>query len=131
MEETTTGSLVEAPCVDRVNVQPAILLGLSSNEAMMTIGLSFALWSPVSILVGGMLMRSMPITVAILSFGPLATTYFAAKKMAAVKRDRPDQYYLHLLRQYLARKGVRRSRFLGHEGVWDLGRSLPPRRSGT
>lgn len=114
---------LEAPCIDRVNVEPAILLGLSSSEAVWTIAAAFALWVPVGIVVG-LLTRTMAIGVLVATLMPLATVYLAALKMAAVKRDRPDLYYLHLFRQSLARRGLRRSRFITHTGGWDLGRSF-------
>jgi conjugative transfer region protein (TIGR03750 family) len=117
-----------APCVDRVNVEPAILLGLSSSEAVWTIAAAFSVWVPIGILMG-LVTRSMAIGVLIASVTPLLTVYVAALKMAAVKRDRPDLYYLHLFRQRLARIGLRHSRFINHAGPWDLGRSLPPLRA--
>ena len=120
-----TEAILDAPCVDRVNVEPAILLGLSSTEAVWTIVAAFSDWVPIGVLIG-LLTRSMAIGVLFSSVTPLATVYIAAQKMAVVKRDRPDLYYLHLFRQTLARTGLRRSRFVIHFGGWDLGRSLPP-----
>ena len=120
-----TEAILDAPCVDRVNVEPAILLGLSSTEAVWTIVAAFSVWVPIGVLIG-LLTRSMAIGVLFSSVTPLITVYIAAQKMAAVKRDRPDLYYLHLFRQTLARTGLRRSRFVIHFGGWDLGRSLPP-----
>ncbi len=114
---------LEAPCIDRVNVEPAILLGLSSSEAVWTIAAAFAIWVPVGLAVG-LATRIMAIGVLVATLMPLATVYLAALKMAAVKRDRPDLYYLHLFRQSLARRGLRRSRFIVHSGGWDLGRSF-------
>ena len=114
---------LEAPCIDRVNVEPAILLGLSSSEAVWTIAAAFVLWVPVGIVVG-LATRIMAVGVLVATLMPLATVYLAALKMAAVKRDRPDLYYLHLFRQLLARRGLRRSRFIVHIGGWDLGRSF-------
>jgi conjugative transfer region protein (TIGR03750 family) len=132
METTTTTDpadlgpdLLDAPCVDRVNVEPAILLGLSSSEAVWTIGVAFLILAPVGLL-AGLLAHSMAIGVLIATVTPLLTVYFAAQKMAAVKRDRPDLYYLHLFSQFRARHGFRRSPFVIHAGGWDLGRSLAP-----
>lgn len=113
----------EAPSVDRVNVEPAILLGLSSSEASWTIAAAFALWGPIGILVG-FLVHSMAVGVVIATALPLLTVYIAAKKMASIKRDRPDLYYLHLIRHALARSGLRRTRFISHRGCWDVGRRL-------
>lgn len=118
-------SLSEAPCVDRVNVEPAILLGLSSSEAIWTIAVAFSIWGVIGVLVG-IVFRSMAIGVMCATVTPMLSVYIAAQRMAAVKRDRPDLYYLHLIRQFLARRNLRRSRFVTHRGVWDLGRSLPP-----
>jgi len=43
-----------APEIDRVNVEPAILLGLSSSEALWTIGVAFAIWIPIAGVVAAM-----------------------------------------------------------------------------
>ena len=121
--------LSAAPCVDRVNVQPAILLGLSSSEAVWAIVGAFSVWVPIGVIIG-LITHSMAIGVLFATVAPMLTVFVAAKKMASVKRDRPDLYYLHLFRQRLARTGLRRSRFVIHVGGWDLGRSLPSRPAG-
>lgn len=112
-----------APEIDRVNVEPAILLGLSSSEALWTIGVAFAIWIPIAGVIAG-LKSSFPLFILLATSLPLLTVYFLAKKMAAVKRNRPDLYYVHAMRKWAAKKGIRRSRYITHVGEWDVGRSF-------
>lgn len=114
-----------APQIDRINVEPAILLGLSSSEALWTIGVAFAIWVPIAGVIAGF-KGSFPLFVLLATALPLATVWVMAKKMAAVKRNRPDLYYIHALRIWAAKKGFRRSRYLTHTGSWDVGRSFNP-----
>jgi conjugative transfer region protein (TIGR03750 family) len=114
-----------APEVDRVNVEPAILLGLSSTEAVWTIAIAFAIWTPIAALLA-ILMGNFPLFILLDTTVPMLAVWLAAKKMATVKRNRPDLYYVHALRKWAARKGLRRSQYITHAGSWDVGRSLPP-----
>ncbi len=115
-----------APEIDRVNVEPVILLGLSNSEALWVIGLAFAIWVPVAGLV--MLLKpSLPLFILLATVGPLASVWLVAKKMAVVKRNRPDLYYVHAMRQWASKKGLRRSRYITHVGEWDVGRRLESR----
>ena len=64
------------------------------------------------------------IGVLVTGCGALATVWLAAGQMQALKRDRPDHFYIHLVHRWCARYGVARARFITHAGRWDLGRSL-------
>jgi conjugative transfer region protein (TIGR03750 family) len=112
-----------APEIDRVNVEPVILLGLSNSEAMWVIGLAFAFWIPAAALVM-LLKASMPLYILLATTGPLVSVWLVAKKMAVVKRNRPDLYYVHAMRLWASKKGLRRSRYINHIGEWDVGRSF-------
>lgn len=112
-----------APEIDRVNVEPAILLGLSSSEALWTISVAFAIWIPIAGVISAM-SSSFPLFILLATSLPLVTVWIMAKKMAAVKRNRPDLYYVHAMRKWAAMKGIRRSRYLTHVGEWDVGRSF-------
>ena len=112
-----------APEIDRVNVEPAILLGLSSSEALWTIGVAFAIWIPVAGVVAAM-RSSFPLFILMATSIPLVTVWIMAKKMAAGERNRPDLYYVHAMRKWAAMKGIRRSRYITHVGEWDVGRSF-------
>lgn len=115
--------LLAPPEVDRINVEPAILLGLSSSEASWAIGIAFAVWTPISALLT-FLWGGFPLFVLLALVLPMASVWIGAKQMAKVKRNRPDLYYVHALTAWAARAGLRRSRFISHVGQWDLGRSF-------
>lgn len=110
------------PLTDRVNVEPAILNGMTSTEASW-IGLA-------SMLAYGM---AMGLLVAITGLWQLLlvalvatilTLWFASLRLQAMKRDRPDGYYGHAIHLWMVQRGMQRARFLQHEGYWSLGRSL-------
>lgn len=51
--------------------------------------------------------------------------------LAKVKRNKPDYYYQHRFKLWLAKNGLQKSRFIDHDGFWETGRDVPvPRRSG-
>ena len=120
---STPGALAEVPLVDRVNNEPPILKGLSSTESLWAIGLAFAVWVPLGTL-AGLLAASVAVGVLVTGGGALATVWLAAGQMQALKRDRPDHYYIHLVHRWCARYGLSRERFVTHRGRWDMGRSL-------
>jgi conjugative transfer region protein (TIGR03750 family) len=113
-----------APLTDRINAEPAILRGLSSTEALIAIGLSFACWLPLSLLIG-FIVHYMVVSVVFLGAGPIASVWLLSGWFQKVKRDRPDFYYQHLFKKQLARLGLMSSRYTTQSGVWDLGRSIP------
>ncbi|NMG30175.1 TIGR03750 family conjugal transfer protein [Aromatoleum evansii] len=114
-----------APLPDRVNAEPAIIKGLSYTESKWTISLAFLLWFPVGSVVG-LALRHFPVAVLIIATGPIATVWLAAGYLATMKRNRPDHYYVQLLKRRAARLGLIRSHFVTHAGAWELGRTLEP-----
>lgn len=115
-------TLTEAPCIDRINVEPAILFGLSSSESLWVIAGAMLLCLPLA----AMVMAFSMVGAVVAGFGlPMLIVYLSARHMAGVKRNRPDMYYLHLMRAWLARMHMRRTRFITTDGDWDLGRTLP------
>ncbi|MBC7501845.1 MAG: TIGR03750 family conjugal transfer protein [Herminiimonas sp.] len=118
-----------APLTDRINAEPAILRGLSSTESLLAIGLSFAFWIPVS-LTFSVLVGHLMVAVAVMGAGPIMTVWLMSGWFQKVKRDRPDYYYQHLIKKWMADKGPMKARFVSQSGLWELGRSLPVLRSG-
>jgi conjugative transfer region protein (TIGR03750 family) len=126
LAETSVGP-GHAPLPDRVNAEPAIIKGLSYTESKWAIGLAFLLWFPVGSLLG-LALHHLPVAVLVIATGSIATVWLAAGYLATMKRNRPDHYYVQLLKHRAARLGLIRSHFVTHAGTWDLGRSLiPPR----
>lgn len=122
--ETSVGPR-HAPLPDRVNAEPAIIKGLSYTESKWVIGLAFLLWFPVGGVVG-LALQHFPVAVLIIATGPIATVWVAAGYLATMKRNRPDHYYVQLLKRRAARLGLIRSHLVSHAGAWDLGRTLVP-----
>lgn len=114
----------EAPLTDRINAEPSILRGLSLSEAWLAIGVSFGVWIPVSLLIG-LLMQHLPAAVIFMGAGPIFTVWALSGWLAQTKRNRPDYFYQHKFKRWMAAKGWWPSRFVHTNGAWDIGRSLP------
>lgn len=113
-----------APITDRVNVEPAILNGMTASEAQV-IGLVSLV---VCLMLGGVLLVVTGWWQALMLvalFGPLAVLWFVSKYLAKIKRNRPDGYYSQALHQKVAGWGLATSKFIDHTGYWSLGRTLP------
>lgn len=113
-----------APITDRVNVEPAILNGMTASEAQVIGLVSLAL----CLMLGGALLAATGWWQALLLaalFGPLVILWFASKYLAKIKRNRPDGYYSQALHQKMAGWGLATSKFIDHTGYWSLGRTLP------
>lgn len=112
----------QVPLTDRVNVEPAILNGMTSTEATW-IGLASMV---VYGLVMGLLVAITGLWQLLLAalVGTIVTLWFASLRLQTMKRDRPDGYYGHAIHLWMVRHGMQRARFLRHDGYWSLGRSL-------
>lgn len=112
-----------APVTDRVNVEPAILRGMTMTEAKVISLVTV----PIFLLLGVALMYFTGFWQFILALGfvgPLITLWYASEYLQGLKRDRPDGYYTQAIHLWLAKRGFVTNKFLSHDGQWDLGRSL-------
>jgi conjugative transfer region protein (TIGR03750 family) len=123
-----------APLTDRANREPAILRGLTSSEAQLAIFIVWPAWVLVAALVA-FLTRIWALGVLIGSLAPMLTIWIAAGRLAKIKRNKPDYYYMHRFRLWLAKNGFHNP-FIAHKGSWELGRdagkgqSKAPKRKG-
>jgi len=112
-----------APLTDRVNVEPPILNGMTATEGKVIGGVAFSVW----LVCGGLIAALSGVWQMLLPFGvfgPMVTIWIVSKRLASVKRNRPDGYYTQWLRIEAARRGFGRSPFLSHRGAWSIGRRL-------
>ena len=112
-----------APVTDRVNVEPAIIRGMTVTEAKVISLVTV----PVFLLLGGILLLITGFWQFILVLGvagPLIALWYASAYLQKVKRGRSDGYYTQAIHLWLARRGLVANKFLSHHGQWDLGRSL-------
>ncbi|GKS87586.1 TIGR03750 family conjugal transfer protein [Acidovorax sp. SUPP1855] len=112
-----------APVTDRVNVEPAILNGITVTEAKVIGLLALAVFLLIGSIVAAFTGLWQVLGMLAL-FGPLAVLWFSSTWLARIKRGRPDGYYTQYLHLWAARRGFARCRFIEHEGWWDLGRSF-------
>lgn len=106
----------------RVNHQPASILGITSSEFAVLLvcgGLIF-----LTTAIGGFFFVSVFSAVIGLVLAA-AFVYLAAARLRAVKRNRPDRYYVHAVWYHLAKKipGLAGGVVL-RSGVWVNGRDL-------
>lgn len=114
---------LRAPITDRVNVEPAILHGMTLTEAQMIGAASLAIF----LILGAILFAATGYWQILLMLGiagPMATLWFGSKYLAKIKRGRPDAYYTQAIHLWLAERGLAKPKFLTHQGFWSLGRTL-------
>ena len=112
-----------APITDRVNIEPAILNGMTVTEAQWIAGIAmvvFPLIGGLLYLVTGLWQFVLLLTV----FGTALTLWFGSQVLARVKRGRPDAYYTQAIHLWLAHRGLTRPKFITYHGWWSLGRTL-------
>ena len=112
-----------APITDRVNVEPAILNGMTLTEAKVIGSVSFV----VFMLIGALLFsvtRYWQFMLVLGTFGPAFVLWFASQYLARIKRGRPDGYYTQAIHLWLAQRSLVKPRFITYHGWWSLGRSL-------
>lgn len=115
-----------APLTDRSNREPAILRGLTSSEAQLAIAIVMPIWVLVGALVA-IVTGFWALGVLIASLAPMLSIWRIGGWLAKVKRNKPDYYYLHRANFWMAKNGLRKSRFLNHKGYWEIGRDFPRR----
>lgn len=114
---------LRAPVTDRVNVEPAIIRGMTVTEAKVIALITV----PLFLLLGGVLLLLTGFWQFILALGivgPLVSLWYASGSLQKLKRGRPDGYYTQAIHLWLAKRGLVPSKFISHDGQWDLGRSL-------
>ena len=112
-----------APITDRVNIEPAILNGMTVTEAQWIAGIAMV----VFLLIGGLLYLVTGLWQFVLLltvFGTALTLWFGSEVLARVKRGRPDAYYTQAIHLWLAHRGLTRPKFITYHGWWSLGRTL-------
>ena len=112
-----------APITDRVNIEPAILNGMTVTEAQWIAGIAMV----VFLLIGGLLYLVTGLWQFVLLltvFGTALTLWFGSQVLARVKRGRPDAYYTQAIHLWLAHRGLTRPKFITYHGWWPLGRTL-------
>lgn len=116
-------ALQRAPVTDRVNVEPAILHGMTVTEAQVIGAVALAL----CLLAGAVVYAATgywQFMLILAIFGTGAVLWFASLYLARIKRGRPDGYYSHAIHLWLAGRGLAKSRFMTYHGFWGLGRTL-------
>jgi len=112
-----------APVTDRVNVEPSVLRGMTVTEAKVIAAVSL----PTCVFLGGLLFiltGAWQLLLLLGIFGPIACLWFGSAYLQDLKRGRPDGYYTQAVHLWMVRRGLVRSRYITHDGQWDLGRSL-------
>ena len=107
---------------DRLNAEPVIFKGCSSSELGMIVGVSVLIWLPLSLLIAW-LIGAVTMGFGLAGVGVIATVLVCASVFQRVKRGRPDGYYQQRFQIYLHELGLRRSPWIRHSGVWDVGRA--------
>lgn len=112
-----------APITDRVNVEPAILNGMTVTEAQWIGLLALVVFLLVGFLVF-LVTGFWQVWLLLSTFGTAMVLWFASLYLARIKRGRPDAYYTQALHLWLVQRGLAGAKFINHHGWWSLGRSM-------
>lgn len=113
----------KTPLTDRVNVEPAIINGMTSTEANYIAVVSFAL----SLLVGFALFivtGFWPLLAVFCIGGPVLSLWYGSLYLQTLKRNRPDGFYVQATHIWLSKLGIIRCRFIRHNRFYELGASI-------
>lgn len=107
---------------DRLNQQPTIFRGCTSQE-LTTIGwVSAVFWIPFMVLLTGALGNfAVGFSIGGILIG--VTMVVVATVFQRVKRGRPDGYYQQKIDCFLEDKGFRQSHYIRYTGYWSIGRT--------
>lgn len=112
-----------APVTDRVNVEPAILNGMTMTEAQVIGGIALA----VFLVIGGLVFTITgfwQVWLLLAFAGPTLTLWYGSQYLVRLKRGRPDAFYTQSIHLWLASHGLAKPKFITHHGWWSIGRSL-------
>ena len=107
---------------DRVDIEPPIFKGCSSSELLAMLLAAVAVWIPLSLLLAFAVGKP-AFALAILAVGVIGSVFFGAAFFQRVKRNRPDHYYVHVVKRTLHRAGLWSFPLAWRSGWWDIGRS--------
>ncbi|MDH0513460.1 TIGR03750 family conjugal transfer protein [Comamonas terrigena] len=114
---------IRTPLTDRVNVEPAIINGMTSTEANYIAVVSFAL----SMLVGVALFivtGFWPLLAVLGIGGPVLSLWYGSLYLQTLKRNRPDGFYVQATHIWLSKIGIIRCRFNRHDRFYEIGASI-------
>lgn len=119
----TQSKYPRGPLTDRINAEPSIINGMSATEGAY-IGLAafcigFALGFVIFLLTG-----FWPLILILSIFFPMVFLWYGSIYLQKLKRGKPEGTYTQALRMYFAKTGLIKSRYLTHDGYFELGRRL-------
>ena len=106
---------------DRLNSEPTVFKGCSIPELTAIAIIAAAFWLPTGLAIAA-LFRAITMGFGIAGIGVVVSTVVLASLFRRLKKNKPDGYYMLLVRFWLADKGLRRTPIIRRTGVWDLGR---------
>lgn len=112
-----------APLTDRVNAEPAIIHGMSATEGAYIGAAAFGTGFGLGFLI--FLVTEFWPLILIFSIGfPIIFLWYGSMYLQKIKRGKPEGTYTQALHIYFAKAGFFKSRYLTHDGYFELGRRL-------
>lgn len=106
---------------DRLNEEPVVYLGMTNSEIKFSALVFFAVWSPVSLIVG-LLVGKIMIALALSPALVFASMWLTGKRLRVVKRGKPKQHHVLALRAWLQDHGLIKEVLIRQSRVWDIHR---------
>lgn len=107
---------------DRLNQQPTIFRGCTSQELTTIAWVSAVVWIPICVFITGIFGNyAVGFSIGGIAIG--LTMFVLATIFQKIKRGRPDGYYQQLIDCFLEDNGFRKSKFIRKTGLWSTGRT--------
>lgn len=107
---------------DRLNVEPVIFIGMNDRELRFACILSLIAWVPLSLVI------SLLLGFGIIGLGvgcllSAGTVWLIGKRFRTLKRNKPNNHHMLVIRAWLEDKGLARSTMIRQKDVWDVQRT--------
>lgn len=106
---------------DRLNEQPTIFRGCSSQELVMILWIATLVWIPLCVFFAALVGYTM-VGFSLGGIGVGLTVFVVATIFQKLKRGKPIGYYHQVVTCMLHDKHIWRSKFIRHTGTWGIGR---------
>lgn len=106
---------------DRLNEEPVVFLSMTNSEIKLSLMLFFALWTPVCLIVGLVIGKTL-LSLACVAGMVFLSLWLAGKRIRILKRGKPKQYHMMALSAWLQDRGLARKVLIRESRTWDIQR---------
>ena len=106
---------------DRLNEEPVVFLAMTNSEIKLSLMIFFALWTPVCLIVGLMIGKTLLSLACVAGMG-FGSMWLAGKRLRTIKRGKPKQYHMLALSAWLQDHALAKKVLIRESRTWDIQR---------